>query len=74
MYVKYIDTYHSIEFTKENFIRFKELEIPPFSSIERAGRSIRNKYKYLDELEQEKRQFAEEQYREYARRRKNWIL
>lgn len=67
LYVVYIETYHFLEFSKRVFINYKEYDVPPFSSIERSARDIRNKHANLkgSAKTQENRNKGEAEYRKH---------
>ena len=66
LYIQYVETYHYQEFNREVFAKYKKLEIPPFSSIERSGRDLRRKFPNLRGTSntQKNRSQAEAEYRE----------
>ena len=67
LYSKYLETYYYLEFNKKIFENYTEYNIPPFSSIERSARDIKNKYTNLkgNADTQVKRAEAEKEYKNH---------
>ena len=66
LYVTYIETYHYTNLTRDTFINYKQYDLPSFKTIERIRRDLLNKEKHIeaDQVTQDNRKYAEQEYRE----------
>lgn len=67
LYRRYINTYHFKKIDEEVFQNYQLYRLPSFSSVERAGRKLKAKYKELAGTNQaeEIRREEEAEYRDY---------